>query len=167
MCADGIYGHRVLHGGRHRQRVRIVQHRHQHLDATGFDTRWGSLRFCLGCLQWQGVCSGRHHRHCQHGTGIRRSDQYVVGGDGSAKRLPAGGLPAGGSVPVCGGRVQHKWAQRSRAELGAEQGSAVHTAKSAIGEQHNHLPSGHDFSAWGVDLRAGIHPRKGRLWGFL
>ena len=23
MCADGIYGHRVLHGGRHRQRVRI------------------------------------------------------------------------------------------------------------------------------------------------
>ena len=39
-----------------------LQHRHQQLDATGFHTRWGSLRFCFGCVQWQGVCSGRHHR---------------------------------------------------------------------------------------------------------
>ena len=40
---------------------------------------------------------------------IRRSDQYVVGRDGSAKRLPAGRLPAGRSVPVCGGRLRGKW----------------------------------------------------------
>ena len=29
--------------------------------------------------------------------------------------------------------------------------------KRAIGEQHNHLASGHEFSAWGVEHRAGIH----------
>ena len=31
------------------------------------------------------------------------------------------------------------------------------------GEQHNHMASGHEFSAWGVDHRAGIRTRKGRL----
>ena len=40
---------------------------------------------------------------------IRCSDQYVVGRDGSAKRLPAGRLPAGRSVPVCSGRLRGKW----------------------------------------------------------
>ena len=105
-----------------------LQHRHRHLDATGFHTRWGSLRFCFGCVQWQGVCSGRHDRLRQRGTGVRCSDQYVVGRDGSAKRLPAGRLPAGRSVPVCGGRLRGKWAccqGLGRAELGAEQGPAV------------------------------------------
>ena len=43
-------------------------------------------------------------------AGIRCSDQYVVGGDGSAKRLPAGRLPAGRSVPVRSGRVRGQWA---------------------------------------------------------
>ena len=32
------------------------------LGAIGCHTRWGSLRLCLGCFQWQGICSGRHHR---------------------------------------------------------------------------------------------------------
>ena len=41
----------------------------------------------------------------QRGTGVRCSDQHVVGRDGSAKRLPAGRLPAGRSVPVCSGRL--------------------------------------------------------------
>ena len=67
MASTGIV---MLHGGRHRQRVRIIQHRHQHLDATGFHTRWGSLRISFGCVQWQGVCSGRHHRLRQRGTGV-------------------------------------------------------------------------------------------------
>ena len=74
------------------------------------DTRWGSLRISFGCVQWQGVCSGRHHRLRQRGTGVRCSDQYVVGRDGSAKRLPAGRLPAGRSVPVCSGRLRGQWA---------------------------------------------------------
>ena len=39
-----------------------LQHRHRQLDVTGFHTRWGSLRFSFGCVQWQGVCSGRHDR---------------------------------------------------------------------------------------------------------
>ena len=44
----------------------------------------------------------------QRGTGIRRSDQHVVGRDGSAKRLPVGRLPAGRSIPVRSGRLRGK-----------------------------------------------------------
>ena len=61
--------------------------------------------------------------HCQHGPGIRRSDQYVVGRDGSARRLPACRLPAGGSIPLRSGRLRPEWACCD--ELGSAQGPAA------------------------------------------
>ena len=62
-CAlDGIHWHRLLRGGRHRQRLRQLQHCHRHLDLVGCRSLcYGSLRLCIGRLQREGVCRGWHH----------------------------------------------------------------------------------------------------------
>src|SRR5205085_2773718 len=76
------------------------------LDLTGFHTRWGSLRFGIGCFQWQGIRSGRRYIHWRPSASIRRSHQYVVGWDCGTKPLRACRIQAGGPIPLRRGRIQ-------------------------------------------------------------
>src|SRR5262245_12227585 len=131
------------------------------MDLADSDTWRGPLRVSFRSVQWEGVCGWWDQRLQQRRAGIRRSDQHVVDWYGGAKCLPAGRVPAGGTVPVCGGRVQPEWAWCRGADLGVVQRSA---AKSACCEQHEQLSPGHEFGARCMDDRACLWGRESRLW---
>ena len=163
MASTGI----VLHGGRHRQRVRIAQHRHRHLDATDFHTRWGSLRVCFGCVQWQGVCSGRHHRLRQRAqvydvatnmwsAGTAAPNDFLLAGYQQVGQFlyVVGGFEASGPNAAAQSSVLNRGQQskQPKVPLSSMLKSGLQPQpSSANGEQHNHVASGHEFSPWGMD----------------
>jgi hypothetical protein len=104
LCADGIYGDRVMHGGE----TPAADSHHTTLpptlDSAGFHTRWRSLRFGFRCVQWKVFVAGGTHWLRQHGTGVRCSDQYVVAGTAAPNDfLLAGYQQVGQFLYVVGG----------------------------------------------------------------
>ena len=102
----------------------------------------------------------------------------MVGRDGGTKRLPAGRLPTGRSIPVCSGRLEASRPLLGGPEFGADQGASSLVAGVPRPQSNTNLntlydyniatkvPMANNITTWRLDMssapgvvdhRAGIH----------